>query len=666
MKKFFFATVSVIFFSGLQAQFVQDYLKAADQYFAKGDYNSAAEYYDKYMGINKKDEGGQFNPYTPQDASRKKDKSATSRELALYRLGECYRLLNYPAKAAVYYRQIIESGIKDFPLVEFHYASQLRAMAKYAEAEQHFKTFLASYSNNDEFRKSAEREIKNLAFIQSQLSRKDLILFTVNKASSGINPTGANYALAWQNAGRAMFTSTRPVDSNAKNNIYTNRIFQADFAGGQFSNIIQTNIPHDAEMHQGVVSFSPDGNLMFLTKWASNGDNKTAAIYSSTNTAGGWSEPVKLDASVNAPGSSSQQPFVTKDGKFLFYSSNRSGGQGGFDIWYAPLNNGKPGASVNAGAVINTAYDEQAPYYHDASQTLVFSSNGRVGMGGFDFYKSKGAINAWAEPENLGYPVNSIKDDLYFTSRGPAKNILQDVMLSSDRDAACCLELFSLNKVIPVKQVSGLVVACETKQPISGATVSFINTADNSTVMVKTTGADGSYSITLDDYMPLKAVASYPGYVDASITFYAPGEADAVTLNNPAICLDEVFPPPVGTVEAIENIYFEFDKSDLKEESFPALDKLAEKLIKNPQAVLEISGHTDAKGSDEYNQKLSEARAQSCVKYLVSKGVNPEQLVAVGYGEKQPLAPNTRDDGSDNPEGREKNRRIEFKVLKDK
>ena len=666
MKKILFTTVSLFFIAGLNAQFVQDYLKAADQYFAKGDYNSAAEYYDKYMGINKKESSEQFNPYTPQNVSGKKDKSATSRELALYRLGECYRLLNYPAKAENYYRQVIETGTKDYPLVEFHYASQLRALAKYAEAEQHFKSFLASYSSNDEYRRSAEREIKNLAFIQTQLARKDLKLFTVNKTSGPINPTGANYALAWQNSGTIMFTSTRPLDSTAKTNVYTNRIFRADFAGGTFSNITKTEIQQDATQHQGVVSFSPDGNQMFLTKWGTSGDNKSAAIYSSTKTSEGWSEPVKLDESVNAPGSSAQQPFVTKDGKFLFYSSNRSGGHGGFDIWHAPLSNGKPGSSVNLGTAINTAFDEQAPYYHEASQTLVFSSNGRVGMGGFDFYKSKGNINSWAEPENLGYPVNSIKDDLYFSSRGPAKNILQDVMLSSDRDAACCLELFSLNKMVPVKQVSGLVLACETRQPIAGATVNFINAADNSPVMVKTTGADGSYSITLDDYMPLKAVASYPGYVDASITFNEPGDADAITMNNPAICLDAIFPPPVGTVEAIENIYFEFDKSELREESFPSLDKLAEKLVKNPQAVLEISGHTDGKGSDKYNQKLSEARAQSCVNYLVSKGVNSEQLVAVGYGEKMPLAPNIKEDGSDNPEGREKNRRIEFKVLKDK
>ncbi len=161
----------------------------------------------------------------------------------------------------------------------------------------------------------------------------------------------------------------------------------------------------------------------------------------------GWSEPVPADAVINAEGANAQQPFVMPDGKYLLYASDKPGGYGGFDLYAAELGpDGKPKRSFNLGSTINTSGDEQAPYYHAASGTLVFSSNARIGMGGFDFYYSKGTIDKWEEPVNFGYPVNSVKDDIYFVSRGGAKNILEDVFLSSDRMAECCLEMFYLKK----------------------------------------------------------------------------------------------------------------------------------------------------------------------------------------------------------------------------
>lgn len=652
--------------SVLSAQFVADYLKAADEYFHHADYNSAAEYYDKFLGTNKKTTQEEYNPYKPQNAARKKDKSVTTREQAIYRLGECYRLLNFPSKAEGYYKKIIDMGSNQFPLVHFHYATQLRALAKYEEAGESLKIFLAAYKTDDNYRRTAERELQNLAYIMEQLSRKDLKYYSVKKAPAELNTTGANYAPSWLGTDGLLFTSTRPADSPTNKKIYTNRIYKAHYSKGIVTDVIPAGVPQNEQTHHGTASISPDGKTMYFTRWSVSGTDKSSAIFSSFRTDDGWSEPVMLDETVNAAGASAQQPYITGDGKLLFFSSNKSGGMGGFDLWFAPISNGKAGSAINLGATINTAFDEQAPFYHHESGTLVFSSNGRVGMGGFDFFKSKGSNTSWSEPENLGYPVNSIKDDIYFVSRGPAKNILEDVMLSSDREADCCLELYSLHKVIPVKQVSGKVVSCETKLPMAGVTVNFINTQNNAVVLMRTTGKDGSYSLTLDEYQPLKAVANFPGYVEASITFNAPGNAEDLMLNNPDICLDEVFPPAMGTIEVIDNIYFDFDKAEIREESFAALDKLAEKLIKNPLAVLEISGHTDSKGTDDYNQKLSEDRARNCVSYLVGKGVNADQLVSAGYGEKMPVEPNENSDGSDNPQGREKNRRIEFKVLKDK
>ena len=663
MKKLFLFATVLISVSALYGQYVYDYLKAADEYFMKGDYASAAAYYEKYFDDSKAANQEEFNPYTPQNSLKKKDASANSKEQALYRLAESYRLLNYPAKAAPNYKKVMNVSKGKFPLAQFHYAVQLRALGNYPEAEQNFTAFLATYKTNDEHRNNAERELKNLQFIQAQMKKKDLKYYTVSKAPGELNSTGASYAPAWLNSSTLLFTSTRPIDSSAKKTKYSNRIFQAVYAGGSLSEIRTANMSQDKDIQQGVVSVTPDGGTIFLTRWGINENKKEASIYSSRRTADGWTEPEKLNT-INVPGVNTQQPFVTPDGKYLLFSSNRGGGQGGYDLWYAALDNGKPGTPVNMGALINTAYDEQAPSYHEASRSLVFSTNGRVGMGGYDFFQSKGTIGSWSEPVNFGYPVNSVKDDIYLISRGPARNMLEDVILSSDRDAACCLELFSLKKIRPLRQISGRIISCDPAKPLTGATVTITDTINNKVVLTTTVGPDGSYSFTLEDHQPLKVKADATGYISNAKHMNMPVDIEEETLVYPDLCLLPE-PPKVDEKFVIENVYFDFDKADLKPESYPALDEIVRMLNTYPAMEIELSAHTDSKGSDTYNLKLSDARAKSVVDYLVAKGIAPERLVPKGYGETQPVEPNTID-GKDNPAGREKNRRTEFKVLKSK
>lgn len=663
MKKLIVLTAVLFSFASLPAQFVYDYLKAADNYFEKGDYASAAEYYEKYMGGDKSGKDKEFKPYTPQNSSKKTAAATSNKEQAMYRLAECYRLLNYPSKAEPQYKEVMVANKTQFPLAQYHYAAQLRALGKYAEAEQNFKTFLAGYNTNDEYKKNAERELKNLLFIQAQLIKKDLKYYTINKAGGELNATGASYAPAWLSSNTLLFTSTRPLDTTLKTKVYTNRIFQAAYDGNAISNVTVAGMPQEKGVQQGVVSVTPDGNTMFLTKWGISGDKKTSALYTSSKTASGWSEPAKLNESINTAGANTQQPFVTPDGKYLLFSSNRTGGQGGYDLWYAALENGTPGAPVNMGSVINSSYDEQAPSYHEASKSLVFSSNGRVGMGGYDFFQSKGAVGSnWAEPVNMGYPVNSVKDDIYLISRGPAKNMLEDVMLSSDRDAACCLELFALKKVRPLRQISGRIVSCDPAKPLTGATVTVVDPANNKTVYTRSVGADGTYSFTLEDHQPLKVQADATGFISNSAAMGTPADMEEEMMKYPDLCLLPEA-PKVDEKFVIENVYYDFNKADLKPESFTALDEIVRMLNTYPNMSIELGAHTDSKGSDTYNMKLSEARAQSVVKYLVEKGIAAERLVAKGYGETAPVAPNEID-GKDNPEGREKNRRTEFKVLK--
>ncbi|MCZ2223227.1 MAG: OmpA family protein [Chitinophagales bacterium] len=407
---------------------------------------------------------------------------------------------------------------------------------------------------------------------------------------------------------------------------------------------------------------------MYLTRWTIAGTKKSAALYKSKKSNNGWGDPVLLDSTINMSGSNTQQPFVMPDGKYLLFSSNREGGFGGFDLWQARLDNEGnviSGTAENLGANINTKFDEQAPYYHSASSTLVFSSNGYVGMGGFDFYSSKGSINNWSKPVNMGYPLNSVKDDIYFTTNGGAKNILGDVMFSSDRESDCCLDMFVLTKERPIKNIIGVVVDCETNQPIKGAKVEITNSSRN-IVSSNTTGTDGSYGFTIDDFDNFTSSASAEGYHSNSVQTSAITNDEITNQTLNVLCLQKIPPPPppkVDTVVVMDNIYFEFNKATILPESYAAIDEqIVTMMNKYPTMVIEIGGHTDSKGNDAYNMKLSQARAEAVKKYLESKGIASERMVAVGYGETKPIAPNEIN-GKDNPEGRKKNRRTEFKVL---
>lgn len=660
MKKYFATAYAVLAMMIGQAQFAYDYQRAANDYYAKGDYHSATVYYEKYLKDGKGKDGPTYDPYTIQRMSKQEKAAMISRQQSIYNLAESYRLLNFHIKAEPHYKEAVAFDKTAFPLAKFRYAATLRALERFDEAEKYFKEFLSEYTIDDTYKETAQREVANIDFIKSQLKRGDLTLFKVTKAAPQINATGASYAPVLLND-VFVFTSTRPDSTAVKNNIYINRIYTGNVRQGAVENIKRVLIPQETDFHQGAVSFSTNGNIMFLTRWTINGNQKTAAIYSSRRNNNGWDEPIMLDESINPPGSLNQQPFVA--GNTLYFVSDRPGGSGGFDIWQAALDaGGSPSNIQNLGSAINTKYDEQAPYYHNPSGTLVFSTNGRVGMGGFDFFSSKGAPGNWSEPVNFGYPVNSVKDDIYFTSNGTARNILEHIYFSSDRSAECCLELFTLSKVKPLTVVSGMVVSCNGNTPINGAIVNIVDTVANKTLFTKTTGPDGKYSVELDEVIPLKAVSSAEGFIPNAVHFTKPA-VDDIVLNNPTICLFEAPKTEGGTV-TVDNIYYDFNKAVLREESFPVLDQLVSMLNENKNMKLEIGAHTDSKGTDAYNLKLSDARAKSVIDYLIAKGISTDRVVSKGYGESSPIAENTNADGSDNPDGRQKNRRTEFKIIK--
>jgi len=651
---------TLIGFMSSQAQVTSVILAAADRYFASGDYYSAAQYYEQALtGKKSKRPATGYNPYDASATSGKKLATATStKEQIQFNLGECYRMLHFPEKAVTYYDEVVKSG-KDFPLARYHQATALRALGQFDAASEAFKAFREQYKTQDKYSASADMEIQSLAFVKKELERKDLRLFKVER-SNQLNGQGGTYAPYWINDKSIMFTSNRP---QGKDSSKTNRLYSGVMKDGKPGEITLMNVQQNDNEQQGSSCLTPDGKTMFFTRWKIQANNKAAAIYSCRKSGNEWGEPVMVKV-LSQEGSNTQQPFIMPNGKAILFSSDRPGGQGGYDLWMAIMDErGNFGVPVNLGPKINTSGDEQAPSYHDASKSLIFSSNGRVGMGGFDFFYSKGDLNNLTDPVNFGYPVNSVKDELYFISRGPAKNILDDVIMSTDREASCCLELFSLHKDRPKKQISGAVISCTDNQPLGGVAVVIMDTVNNKKVADLITDASGHYTFQMDEFMPVKATGSDSGYFNNSISFAGPQDPEEETFSSPDLCLTRI-PNPIQNTVKVDNVYYDYDQASIQEASYASLDALVNLLKENPTLQIEINAHTDSKGEEDYNQKLSDARAASVVNYLVKKGVNKTRLSSKGYGETQPIAENTNADGTDNPEGRQQNRRTEFKVIK--
>lgn len=468
--RYIFSSLFCLSFLNVSAQFVYDYLKAADSYFAKNDYASAAGYYEKYLGNGpvKAAENKTYSPYKPQSIQGKKEMSLSSKEKALWQLAESYRQLHHTVKAAEAYQQLIDVYSNKFPLAPFFLAEQLRALQQYADAEVVLTRFLANYTLDDSIRNTAVREKENLRFIQMELSKPGIQNYRVEAASGLLKSTGADYAPVWVDSVTMLFTSTRAATLPGNTLSHSNRLYLAQLNAGDTGWVKEAGLPQPDKVQQGVASLSANAGVIYLTRWNATGE-KNASVYTSMLENGNWITPIPVAGSVNQKGYSSQQPFVTRDGKFLLFSSNQPGGYGGFDIWYAPIDeNGKAGVPVNAGASINTSGDEQAPFFDDNTKIFVFASNGRIGMGGFDLFYSKGVIGALGEPVNMGYPVNSVKDDIYFAAGSWSPDVAAELWLSSDRNDVCCLELFKITRTLPANPVP--VTPAVPQEPLVSAT----------------------------------------------------------------------------------------------------------------------------------------------------------------------------------------------------
>ncbi len=655
-KNIFNLIVCSIFIAvSAHAQYAIDLRKSADRFYAAGDYYSAAKYYEQFLTNESKREEG-FKPYEIQNQTNKPNVKNVSREMVVYRLAECYRKVNDHPKAEAWYKTSTQFDNAQFPLSRYYYAQSLRYNNKPDSALQEFTTFLNGYNQNDAFSETAKREIANCKFASEQMLQTGKPKYALEKASVELNSNGANYAPTYA-ANHLVFTSSR-LDGATK---FQNRLYAAPNG----TSLTKLNIA-DNEMQQGVASFSTDGNRMYFTQWSKKEGKTTAAIYMSQKTNDAWSEPVKLNEQVNKEGFVSQQPCVINNGNKLVFSSDMPGGKGKTDLWFVNLNGaGEPSETAINLDLINTPEDEQAAYYNEAAQTLVFASNGLVGMGGFDLYKTMSTdFQKFTEPTNLGMPFNSMRDDIYFAN-APNKKMLEEGYMSSDRSSLCCLELYAIKKLKVDKMIAGRVVDGKTNQPIANAVVKVL--AGEKVFKTLFTNAEGQYQFAMEDYAHVDVDAEKAQYKKGELRNYDPKNTEDETFSYPDIKLTplemDVHAPDPNANPAF-NVYFDYDKSNVRADAKAMLDKVLVLLKADPTAKLEMSGHTDGKGTDDYNDALSAKRVAACKAYLMKNGIAADRLQTNSFGKRNLVETEMTDDGKDNEEGRQLNRRVQLKIIK--
>jgi outer membrane protein OmpA-like peptidoglycan-associated protein len=384
-------------------------------------------------------------------------------------------------------------------------------------------------------------------------------------------------------------------------------------------------------------------------------------IYSTTLNGEKWSKPVKLNEHVNSKYWEPSACF-SADGNTIYFTSNRPGGYGGRDLYSVNKTpKGDWANALNLGPTINTAYDEDAPFIHHDGITLSFSSNGHNTMGGFDIFASTlTGINKWTEPENVGYPINTTDDDIFYVISPDGRkayysSFRSDGLGEKDNYIATFLD----RKETPLTLMIGL-VNDNSGKPVNDVEITVTDNITEEVVGIyHPNSKTGQYIFILTPGRNYNITYQAEGHLFYSENMDIPLETNYYEIYKPII----LEPIIVGSKITLNNIFFDFDKATLRNISKVEIKNLLIFMKRYPNLIVEISGHTDNKGDDAYNQKLSQERSQAVVKRLTENGISPKRMIAKGYGETMPVKPNTLPDGSDNPEGRQLNRRVEFKII---
>lgn len=545
-----------------------------------------------------------------------------------YRMAECNRLINNTAKATSAYMNAIRYDYPD-STVYLRMGQMLQKTGRYPEAIKNYDI----YMENDPSNLLAINGIQGCELAPGW--KKNPTRYEVRRMDKFNSRRGEfSPMLAGDKYDQLYFASSRSKDKDAKVSAITgqnnNNLFlvKQDEKGAWLAPV-ELEDEVNTEYDEGTPSFSPDGNTMYYTYCAQDPEGpRTAEIYISTRSSAKWGKGTRatiVKDSVTALG----HPSISPDGKYLYFVSDAVGGFGGKDIFCARVAGNDFGPMENLGEEINTPGDEMFPYVRD-SVTLYFASNGHPGMGGLDLFKATQDSTGKWKVENLGAPINSMADDFGITFAGKEE---RGFFCSNRNDARGYDHIYSFERPTITIFIEGIVNDVD-EYPIEDATVRIVGKDGlNVKVPVK---KDGTYRVELERDIRYVMMASARGYLNQNYELHTGPEEKNETY------IVDFFLSPISKPVVIDNIFYDFDKATLRPESKKALDEMIKMLNDNPNVTIELGAHTDRKGTDQYNERLAQRRAQSVVDYLIAGGIEAARLEAKGYGESVPKTINKK------------------------
>lgn len=578
-------------------------MKDADEKYERGEYFAAAETYRKIY-----------------NKLRRKEDRYQRGEVA-FMLGECYRHLNQSARAAASYTNAKRYEWED-SLIPFYLAQAQQMEGQYSLAEKNYKAYLDTAPKSWQS-KEGIRGCQMAPKWREQGSRyivKNARLFNSRRADFCPMFLDSKNEVLYFTSSRDKATGTTKSEiTGAKN---CDVFFSKKDDKGKWSNPELVEGDLNTEFDEGITTFTPDGNTMYFAKALRKADAGTSVeIYKASRSEAKWSGAAKFEITADTL-SAYDDPAVSHDGKWLYFSSDMPGGQGGKDLWRVMITDGH-GTLENLGDQINTPGDERFPYVRDDS-TLYFSSNGHAGFGGLDLFKARLQPSGKWFIENMGSPMNSSGDDFGITFESEGE---KGFFSSNRKDARGYDHIYSFEKPDLKIWISGYVLDKD-EEPVPNAIIRIVgNDGSNQKSVAK---PDGTFRFDLQRGVSYVMLAGANGYLNGKQQFTSDmEEADAEY--NVDFILAAMTKPQV-----IDNIFYDYNKATLRPESKTALDSMVQVMNDNPYITIEMASHTDRVGGDEFNMKLSDRRAKSVVDYLIANGVDSARLQFHGYGKSRP------------------------------
>jgi flagellar motor protein MotB len=584
------------------------------------------------------------------DAALKAD-SIFADALILY--GDLMLETNRPGEAVTYYRKSLRFQPSAPAVVWNLLGNTLYSLERYAEACPCYDSVLAVKTIRPDLRDAIGSKL-SVCLVRRDLMENP-VEFQPKNLGKGVNTVNDEYINTLSADGNELYFTRREPSDEIEGKEFKENFYYSGRHKGTWDTAVLLGYPEGTENDAGALCISPDGNLLVFTACFRKGNSGSCDLYYSEKRGGMWSEAKNMGTHINSD-LWDAQPSISPDGKTIYFASNRKGGYGSSDIWATRrLPTGNWSKPYNLGPVINSVEAEMAPYIHFDNNTLYFSSKGHPGLGGADLFRSVRSGTSWSTPVNLGFPINTSSDELVVivNADGETGFISSNILEGEGAYDIYSFALFDEIRPNPVTYLKGIVFDEDDRKPLQASFELYDLEADSLILSASSDPSGGEFLVCLPVGKNYALNVSCEGYLFYSDHFplqQVMSRTDPFIRNIPLKKVRE------GNVMVLNNIFFEFDRYELQPASYPELEKLTEFLRENPGLNVEISGHTDDTGTEQYNLDLSAKRAEAVVHYLASRDVDRSRMTFRGYGETRPVESNETE------AGKAKNRRTEVRI----